>query len=137
MMIKDPVHGSEYALRKHASEQIEESLGSDQLYNHLLSPAEARGSMEPGFREHVVQSLMEEFKQKRNAIMKEERNRSHEEQEAQRDRMKELLMRLFEGRDPAEALTTEDRQQFERMADLQALQSALAEFEVKWSVIMN
>lgn len=132
MIIKDPHHGSQYAIRKHAAAEIEESMTAENMYG-ALSPDQGG----PGFRKRVLQSLMDEFKDKRREIMEEERNRSPEDHREQRDRMKEVLMKLYEGEDPAEALTESDREQFERMADLQAIQQALAEFEVKWSVITN
>lgn len=139
MLIKDPKNGSEYAVRKHTAELI----GDDEiLFDKLdgewqdLEPL-FESNRSPSFRQRVLKSIMEEFKEKRGEIMEREQNRSAGEQEAQRDRMKELLMRLFEGKDPQEALNKDDREQFEKMADLQALQAALAEFEVKWSVIMN
>lgn len=138
MLIKDPKNGSEYAVRKHAAELI----GDDEiLFDKLdgewdIDPLfEENGNM--SFRQRVLKSIMEEFKEKRGEIIEREQNRSAEEQGAQRDRMKELLMRIFEGKDPQEALNKDDREQFEKMADLQALQAALAEFEVKWSIIMN
>jgi len=139
MLIKDPKNGSEYAVRKHAAELI----GDDEiLFDKLNSEWQDveplfEGHGNTGFRQRVLKSIMEEFKEKRGEIMEREQNRSAEEQDAQRDRMKELLMRLFEGKDPQEALNKDDREQFEKMADLQALQAALAEFEVKWSIIMN
>jgi fumarylacetoacetate (FAA) hydrolase family protein len=85
----------------------------------------------------TAQKLMTRFRDLQEQMIREEREQDAEKQQEQRQRMKEVLMRVFEGRDPKSAMNEDDKKRVNRAAKLQSLQIALAEFEPRFKTMMN